>query len=485
MMYWDFPSVGPEDRLQRSPALDASKIRLSPEEAWTRFNQDRSPGGVRLEMFDGRPIYTFTGGGGGRGGSRAGRGGRGGGAPARVYADDGTTQQTYSPEMLLRIASAWTGRPAGSARVEEVTQVDQWTVGGGLRSLRPLWRYSFPDGQQVYVAGTSGDVVQYTTRGSRLGAWLGAIPHWLYFTPLRVQQKLWSNIVIWASGLGTIMALLGLIVGISLYSPSARYRYRGAPTGIPYAGQKRLHMILGLFFGTLACTWSFSGMLSMDPPFLTSRPAPTAEGAAGLGARIQSTLRPGRFDLGAYRAKPPQAALAEIGGSGVKELEFTSFDGQPIYMASLADGQTRILPVNGAPEAEFDRNRIFEMVTSAAKPLVATEKRMLTQYDAYYLDRHHERPLPVLFVRFNDGAHSQFYIDQRTGRVVGQHSDKSSFMTRWLYHGLHSLDFPWLYKHRPAWDIVVLVLMLGGLSLCVTSVIMGYQLVRRKLRIAD
>ena len=130
-------------------------------------------------------------------------------------------------------------------------------------------------------------------------------------------------------------------------------------------------------------------------------------------------------------------------------------------MASLPDGQTRILPVNGAPEAEFDRNRIFEMVTSAAKPAVATEKRMLTQYDAYYLDRHHERPLPVLFLRFNDGAHSQFYIDQRTGRVVGQHSDKSSFMTRWLYHGLHSLDFPWLYNHRPAWDIVVLVLMLG------------------------
>ncbi len=478
MMYWDFPSVGPEDRLQRSPALNAAKIRLSPADAWTKLNQDRSPRGVRLGMFDGRPIYTFTVGGGGRGGRRAGRGGRGGGAPARVYADDGTLQQAYPAEMLLRIASAWSGQPAASARAEEVTQVDQWTVGSGLRNLRPLWKYSFADGQQVYVSGASGDIVQYTTRGSRLGAWLGAIPHWLYFTPLRVQQKLWTNIVIWASGLGTIMALLGLIVGISMYSPSARYRYLGAPTGIPYTSQKRLHMILGLFFGTIACTWSFSGMLSMDPPFLTSRPAPPA----ALGARIQAALRPAKFDLGAYAAKPPQAALAEIGSIGVKQLDYMSFDGQPIYMASLDEGQTRIIPVNGAPEAEFDRNRIFAMVTSAAQPAVATEKRMLTQYDAYYLDRHHERPLPVLFVRFNDDAHSQFYIDQRTGRVVGQHSDNSSFMTRWLYHGLHSMDFPWLYNHRPAWDIVVLVLMLGGLSLCVTSVIMGYQLIRRKLR---
>ena len=482
MMYWDFPSVGREDRLQRSPALDTSKILLSPEEAWRRLNQDRSPGGVRLETFDGRPIYTFTGGGGGRGGQRAGRGGRAGGSLPRVYADDGSIQQTCSAEMLLRIASAWSGQPARSARLEEVTQVDQWTVGGGLRNLRPLWKYSFPDGQQVYVAGSSGEVVQYTTRGSRLGAWLGPIPHWLYFTPLRVQQKLWTNVVIWASGMGTIMALLGLIVGISMYSPSARYRYRGAPTGIPYVGQKRLHMILGLFFGTVACTWSFSGMLSMDPPFLTGRPAPSPGGAASLGQRIQATLRPMKFDLGAYTAEPPQAALAGMGSAVVKELEFTSFDGQALYMASLADGRTRILPVSGAPAAELDRNRIFEMVTSAAQPVTATEKRILTQYDAYYLDRHHERPLPVLFVRFNDDAHSQFYIDQRTGRVVGQHSDNSSFMTRWLYHGLHSLDFPWLYNHRPAWDIVVLVLMLGGLSLCVTSVIMGYQLLRRKLR---
>ena len=29
---------------------------------------------------------------------------------------------------------------------------------------------------------------------------------------------------------------------------------------------------------------------------------------------------------------------------------------------------------------------------------------------------------------------------------------------RWLYHGLHSLDFPFLRYSRPLWDIVVIVL---------------------------
>ena len=122
------------------------------------------------------------------------------------------------------------------------------------------------------------------------------------------------------------------------------------------------------------------------------------------------------------------------------------------------------------------------MVTNAAQPIAVTEKRLLTQYDAYYEDRHRERPLPVLFLRLNDPEDTQLYIDQRTGRLVGQDSKASSFVTRWLYHGLHSMDFPWLYNHRPAWDIVVLTLMLGGLSLCVTSVIIGWQLLRRKLR---
>src|SRR5580698_7466810 len=290
IMYWDFPGVSQGDRLDRSEPIDPNKIKLSPEDAFARLGRDGSPGGVQLAMFDGRPVYRFM-----MGGGRGGRGGTaraGGGPPARgggqavVYADDGSLQDAYSKDLLLRIAARWTGRPADSARVEEVTAVDQWTVQGGLRNLRPLWKYTFPDREQVYVNGKSGEVVQYTTLGSRIGAYLGPIPHWLYYTPLRVQQKLWTNVVIWTSGIGTVMALMGLIVGISLYSPSKKYRFEGAPSAIPYTGQKRLHMILGLFFGILTCTWAFSGMLSMDP-----FPLPANRGAGGgATGRIQAAL---------------------------------------------------------------------------------------------------------------------------------------------------------------------------------------------------
>jgi hypothetical protein len=43
------------------------------------------------------------------------------------------------------------------------------------------------------------------------------------------------------------------------------------------------------------------------------------------------------------------------------------------------------------------------------------------------------------------------------------------------------LDFPLLYKHRPLWDIVVLILILGGASLSVTALILAGGVLRRKL----
>src|SRR5260221_185832 len=83
-------------------------------------------------------------------------------------------------------------RPGHTANVAPV-DVDQWTVQQSFRSLQPLWKYSWPDGQQVYVSEKSGEVVQYTTPASRLGAYLGPIPHWIYFTPLRKHQPAWSR----------------------------------------------------------------------------------------------------------------------------------------------------------------------------------------------------------------------------------------------------------------------------------------------------
>jgi hypothetical protein len=474
MMYWTYPEVSAADRIERLPALDPARITVSAEQAYATLGLDEPPGGVRLTSFDGRPVYRFGG------------GGRRGGPGVLVYADTGTERQDDQIDgaMSDRAAAAWTGRPVSEAEKVIVEEVDQWTV-GGLRGQLPLTKYSWPDGQQVYVNGSTAEVVQYTTTSSRLWAYLGAIPHWMYFTPLRKHQPQWLSFVVWSSLIGTIAALMGVIIIIWMYSPRKRYRHAGKPTSIPYRSWKRWHAITGLFFGVVTTTWAFSGMLSMGPfPIidkLTDITVPAPSG--GRGPNIAGALR-GRepFRLGTFAAKDEKAALAALDGFGARELEYTTFAGQPVYLATDAQGETRIVPVHGAPMDAFDTAAVMQVIRDAAGPDLA-ELRLQDEYDAYYLDRHGERPLPVIHARMNDALGTRFYVDPQTARVVGNYS-RRGWVNRWLYHGLHSLDFPWLYKYRPLWDIVVITLMLGGTALCVTSLVLTYRVLAKKFAAA-
>ena len=124
--------------------------------------------------------------------------------------------------------------------------------------------------------------------------------------------------------------------------------------------------------------------------------------------------------------------------------------------------------------------RIIDVVTKAAEASGGADISKLDQYDRYYLDRRRQRPLPVILAQMHDAEHTRYYIDPRTARVVGTYSSRN-WMSRWLYHGLHSLDFPWLYNYRPLWDIVVITFMVGGTALCVTSLILAWRVLGRKL----
>jgi hypothetical protein len=459
MMYWDYPSVKPADRLAHLAALDPATIRFSPAEAAAKAEVE-APGATRLTTFGGRPIYRF----GGRGDS------------AVVYADTGEEQVEITQNDVATIAQMWSGQSVKAARVEAVEQADQWTLQIRVRDLQPLWKFSWPDGQQLYVSEATGDVLQYTTTGSRIGAYFGAIPHWLYFTPLRRNGQAWSKVVIWSSGIATFSAMLGLIVAVWMYSPSKRYRYGGAPTSIPYSGWKRWHTIIGLLAGIGAVTWAFSGLLSMEP--FPERDDPGSQ--RSLQA-IAQALR-GRAPLEAFATKDPRAALAQLAGLSVKDLELTSFAGEPAYFATVSPGDTRIVPVHGDPMRELDSQNVAGIVKRVTGPLGGAMVDVMSQYDRYYLDRHRQAPLPVVRVQLNDVDGSRYYIDPKSARIVGGYSS-SGFLDRWLYHGLHSMNFPWLYNYRPAWDVVVIAFMLGGTALSVTSLILAWQVLGRKLRL--
>jgi hypothetical protein len=486
MMYWTFPAVSQQDRLARAIRLEPAQIRITPDAAAAVAGIDAAASQVRLTSFDGRPVYRIGGG-----------GGRGRGPATMVFADDGSRPPAVDDAMVDRAAARWARQPLAGAKKESVEDIDQWTVGGGLRSIRPMFKYTWPDGQQVYVNGTTAEVVQYTTTASRFWAWLGAIPHWMYFTPLRKHQEEWFAFVVYSSLIGTVAALIGVVVAIWMYSPRKRYRYAGAATSIPYSGWKRWHTVAGLFFGIVTTTWAFSGLLSMGPFPIMNRltdltvPAPpAAEGGqrgAGRGREAGPNItgalrgRGGRagLPLAAYANRSPGDAIAAVPDFDVRELEHTSFAGRPFYLATDARGDTRLIPTEGPPLAGFEADAVMRIVREAIGPNAA-ELRMMDQYDAYYRDRTRQRPLPVIYARLNDAVGTRYYIDPGTATVVGQYSARG-WVQRWLYNGLHSLDFPWLYNYRPLWDIVVITMMLGGTAICVTSLVLTYRVLVRKI----
>jgi hypothetical protein len=236
-------------------------------------------------------------------------------------------------------------------------------------------------------------------------------------------------------------------------------------------------VLVGLFFGIIACTWAFSGMMSMDPfPSLSASNLPTPGGGA---SHIPEAMNPDDLALEAFAAKSPQQALRQAGAMKVRRLDFVSFQKEPVYIAVEDIRHERQIPVNAPPRAEFDRARIVGIVTKASQPDGLAESAVLDKYDAYYLDRNHALPLPVLYFRVKDKYSSRFYIDPRTAQIVGGYSSEG-WSERWLYHALHSVNFPLLYNYRPAWDIVVLFLMLAGATLSITSVVIGWKFLSGK-----
>ena len=101
----------------------------------------------------------------------------------------------------------------------ELIERDQWTVGESGAGNRPLFHYIFndPRGTELYVSSTTGEVVLWTTASQRFWNWLGAVPHWLYFTQLRQNGPVWAQIVIWTSLVGGFLTVLGLYLGIAQF----------------------------------------------------------------------------------------------------------------------------------------------------------------------------------------------------------------------------------------------------------------------------
>jgi hypothetical protein len=443
------PRLTPSERLRRLPPLDIDAVRITPGDAASRAALGRDPARVTLLTLLGRPAYRF--------GTRE---------PVIVFADTGELLEQVTTRDSVALAARFAGAPLQALHyVRALDDADQWTI--SERGSLPLHKISVDDaaGTELYVSEPFAEVVMVTTRPSRALAWIAAIPHWLYFAPLRLRSALWTRVMIWSSGLAAAGALLGLILSVT-------------QSRVTYRGWMRWHYVLGVLFGVFAVTWTFSGLLSMEPFAWFSR---TSSG----GANIPQALAGGPLDLSAFPAfdRTTWASLSD--GAAIKEITFRRIQGDPYYAITTDRGlspvivEARSLRIRHTP---FSAESIADRIRQSGAGAQIAETTLLAAYDAYYYDRNRESPLPVVRVKFADEDRTWIYVDG-TSQLAARFTARQR-LERWLYHGFHSLDFPFWYDRRPLWDIIVITLLAGGTALSVVGVVIAIKRVVRILRLA-
>jgi hypothetical protein len=464
--------------------LDLSAVRVTPMEAAKR-NGISSPGRLRIAMLQDRPIYRF----------QSGR------EWTAVYADTGEPFSEMDAEHAGGLLRELVPEHAATMQYDEyLPDSDQWTLEGAVRELMPLHRIAIGDaaGTHYYVSAKTGDLAMKTDTGTRVRGYLSAVLHWIYFTPLRRHNELWSQSIIWGSLIGCVMCIGGIVIGIWRYGLSARFRQKHVPSHSPYAGLMKWHHYAGLLFGVFTFTWALSGALSLGPfDFLKAKPASKTEREAPTGGPVR---------LGPITVAGMQGAVAAIASSFTpKELDFLQFRGEQYFIAyhppalseadqwvhtSLSDFSSlqlnrdhlivsAVTPEDGTFQ-RFSDESMFELAKAAMPGVSIQDAAWLNEYDAYYYNQNGTRPRPVLRVRYNDAEKTWLYLNPQHGQVTRM--QRRSRINRWLYKGLHDLDFPFLYYRRPSWDIVIVGLSIGGIVLSVTTLIPSLRRLRRHAR---
>ena len=490
MMYTGgMPRLTPEARLARLPDLDLSRMRLTAAEAVERAGLWAFPDSAVLLTVQDRPAWRFT-------------------WPfgdATVFADTGELQAPLDDAAARAVAGRFAGVPEDRVRLAgEVTERDQWTIqyGGGP----PYFKFEVDDGAgtELYVSPRSAEVTMRTTRRSRALAWAGAIPHWFYVAALRRNGALWTDVVVWSATLGCAVAVLGLLLGFTQFRWRRLQRGRpdepGAPPAaggrIPYTGWMRWHYLTGAVFGVFTLTWVFSGLLSMEPYEWTR--------ARGLDLP-PDTFSGGPLDLASYDAVAGGGLERLAAGRGMREIELRRILDEPHYLVRLAPAEA---PAGGREErlhqpyyvtgranpdrllvaaetmtvrdGPFAADALLARVTAAAPGARVVESVLLQDYDDYYYSRAGRTPLPVLRVKLADPGETWLYVDPLLGRPLAS-VHRLNRVERWLFNGLHSLDFAFWYDRRPLWDAGLIALSAGGLASSGIGLWLGFRRVRRAL----
>lgn len=447
MLFHRYPKLSDAERRTLVEPLGAPSRLLSPAELAQRGL--RLPLKARLQRtLGGDPVYFFT-----QNGERR-----------AISAKDGSEQALVTPEEALAfVRRHW---PDAKPRwLETRSEPDAWTVHSRFRAYFPLHIIEVGDADRhlIHVSERTGEAVQLSSASERIWAYLGAIPHWVYFTPLRRHPLTWRYLVIVVSLFAMFAALAGWLLGIA----RTLIAWNRTRSLTPFKTKQsfRIHHLSGLVFGPFVVTWLLSGafsLISLSPD--KSDPRHPDHWRKRL---VSAQIGPQAFDL------PTRSVLIRCAAEmeSIRTVEFRVL-GDRAYYLCLGTEESRRFVWSEGDELQLAKalpRRIIEALAERMPSPPAAIVQSLPSGDNYVFQRRHAKAVRGLYrISTPDDSSPRIYVSASDAKIIALH-DTRARVQRWLYHGLHNLDLRPLYDHGEVWLVVILFLLAGGTSIGVTA----------------
>jgi hypothetical protein len=416
MIYVPFPSLPDSERIARADVLDVTAIADLP--AALAATGIKSPNRLRLLQYKKRPMLVAEGDSGDVAASFADA--AAGPVPALTAIDARSIADTFSA--------------ASVASVSEQITYDQWVVHHRFDPYRPFFRVDLADGvgTQIYISTKTTEVMQKTNKMQRAWNYVGAVVHWIYPTFIRKDWVLWDQLVWWLSLLGIIGATAGMTLGVQRWRSASQRGSKGPVS--PFSGWLGWHHKIGLVFRGMTLTQALGQIQAED--------------------------------------------LVQF--AGAKEIEITAFNAQAIVVARQPEmSELFVVGANQGTFKEFSIAGAESAVARAWPNSAISTSYVVLANDIYGNLREGSLAEGTLRIVLDDTKETWIHVNLHDGRLVSV-MDNSRRRYRWLFNGIHSLDFPGLVNRRPLWDMVIIFLMLGGFIFSFTGIVIAY---RRMVRV--
>lgn len=369
---------------------------------------------------------------------------------------------------------------AGYREKKILSDFDAWIPWSHFKKYFPIHKYYLNDSLHTvaYASSKTGEIVQETNRKQRWLARFGAIPHWFYFKSLRLKKEAWIKLIVWISGIGSLMCLFGIVVGFYHFRKRNKRKRLGMFSFSPYKKRwYKWHHITGFFFGIITFTFVFSGMMSLQkvPKFIV--PVKNEHHYIELWNKKY-------FNLNDFQL-PVSTIIESERIPSIRKIEwcFTTSE-TPFYRVYSSDLNSPVM-VSASPNKMAFKQKEFswaEIEREFLRKIKNTEATFETLHesDGYYFEDRRP-PFPVVKAVIYDDNKTWLYINPRDLNIVYS-LNKNTRLRRWLYKGLHSFDFKLLVSHNTLRIVILFIISVFGTIISLSGVVLSYRYISRTIK---